>query len=216
MADIVRNKSNLIIIGAGGFGRELETWLSIEKVLNEYTLKGYLDDNYNALANYPTDYKIIGKPLSYKFQKNDIAVMGIVDPGIKETIISKLKSSVKFFTFISKYSLIGKFNKIGSGSIICPGVSITTNIDISDYVTVNSGTQIGHDVKIEKFSSLMANIDIGGKCFIDSNVFIGTGVTIIPSIIIGKYAKVGAGSTVIRNVKDNTSVFGNPAIKINK
>lgn len=216
MAVIVQDKSNIIIIGAGGLGREIETWLLVENIISRYKILGYLDDNAKALDNYPSDFKIIGKPLTYAFAQNDVAVMAIADPRTKEFIVKELKNKVKFYTFISKYSTIGKFNHIGQGSIILPHSIISTNVSISEFVIINVGTQIGHDVKIGTFSSLMANIDIGGNCAIENNVYIGTGATIIPSIIIGKNAKVGAGSTVIRNVKDNTSVFGIPAVKINK
>ena len=42
---------------------------------------------------------------------------------------------------------------------------------------------------------------------------IGNNATLFP-VVIGKYSKVGAGSVVIRDVKDNEVVAGNPARKI--
>ena len=38
--------------------------------------------------------------------------------------------------------------------------------------------------------------------------------TILPRIKIGNDAIIGAGSVVVRNVEENTTVFGNPAKKI--
>ncbi len=66
---------------------------------------------------------------------------------------------------------------------------------------LNIGTQIGHDVQIDNFTSVMPHVDIGCGCKIGQNVFIGTGATIIPQRHIHDNAKVGAGSVVIKKCK---------------
>ena len=49
---------------------------------------------------------------------------------------------------------------------------------------------------------------------IHEGAFIGSGVTIVAGVVIGKNARVGAGSVVIANVADSETVFGNPAKKV--
>jgi acetyltransferase-like isoleucine patch superfamily enzyme len=49
---------------------------------------------------------------------------------------------------------------------------------------------------------------------IEDEVFIGSGVTIVAGVQIGKGARIGAGSVVIASVKENETVFGNPAQKV--
>ena len=44
MEDIQYNKK-LAIAGAGGFGREMESWVFQSNLLDEYNVIGYLDDN---------------------------------------------------------------------------------------------------------------------------------------------------------------------------
>jgi len=215
MEDIVQNKRRLFIIGAGDFGRELESWLElIPPGEREWEIAGYLDNNEKALNGYPSDYKILGDIDTFRFINDDLCVITIAEPIIKEKICHKLESKVEFYTYISPDVIIGKHNKIGKGTVICPGCILTTNITIGEFATINIGTQIGHDVKIGNFTSIMANVDVGGKCEIGNNVYIGTNSTIIPSRKIGRNAKIGAGSIVIRNVKENITVFGNPAQQI--
>jgi acetyltransferase-like isoleucine patch superfamily enzyme len=48
-------------------------------------------------------------------------------------------------------------------------------------------------------------------CEIADEVFIGSGVTVVGGISIGKGARIGAGSVVIGPVKAGETVFGNPA-----
>jgi len=210
----VPDRKKLFIIGASGFGRELEMWILRDCLDKEYEICGFLDDNPDALLGYPSNYNVIDSPLSYSFKNNDFALMGIADPLIKKYLVSRMNSRVKFLTYISKDAKIGIFNKIGTGSVICSGTVLTTNITIGEFVTINVGSQIGHDVSIGSFTSIMSNVEIGGKNIIGQDVFIGTGTTIIPSRTIGSQTKIGAGSVVIRNIGTNQSVFGNPAKRI--
>jgi len=217
MGGTVQGKRRLFIIGAGDFGRELENWLElIPSQERDWEIAGYLDDNRKALDGYPSGYKILGDGGAFKFERNDLCIIAIADPEGKKKIYHKLKDKVEFYTYISPDVVIGKYNEIGKGCIICPGCILTTNITMGEFVTINIGTQIGHDVKIGDFTSIMPNVNISGKCEIGDNVYIGTDATIIPSVKVGDNAKIGASSVVIRNVKENITVFGSPAQKIFK
>lgn len=202
----------LFIVGAGEFGREVESWL--EESSNserDWNIHGYLDDNELALDGYPSDYRILGRPLDYSFLEEDLVVLAIAEPSVKEKLYYALKSRVNFLTFVANDLLLGKFNEIGEGSIICPRCIITTNVKIGKCVTVNVGTNLGHDVEIGDFSSIMGRVSLNGGVTIGSGVFVGSKATIIPKIHVGNNALVGAGSVVIKRVKSNTTVFGNPA-----
>lgn len=206
--------NRLLIIGAGDLGRELESLLDISVTSRDWKIGGYLDANPKALDNYPSDYKILGDPISFSYQEDDICVFAISNPDSKKYVWERIRGRVKLFSYISPIGFIGKFNQIGEGVVICPNVLISTNVKIGDCVTINSGTQIGHDVTIGNYTSLMANIDVGGHCSIGVETFIGSGVTIIPKRKIGSNTKIGAGSVVISHIGDDQSVFGNPARKL--
>ena len=53
----------------------------------------------------------------------------------------------------------------------------------------------------------------GGSC-IGNHVTLHTRATILPHVKVGNSAIVGAGSIVLRNVKEGITVFGNPAKKV--
>jgi acetyltransferase-like isoleucine patch superfamily enzyme len=58
-------------------------------------------------------------------------------------------------------------------------------------------------------------VSTSGGVMIEDGAFIGTNATIIPRIRIGKWATVGAGSVVVRDVPPYATVVGNPAKVIN-
>lgn len=205
-------KKRIYIIGAGDFGREMESWLEdLPNFKNEYEIKGYLDNDSKSLQNKPTDYEIVGTHEEMEFKENDYVVIAISNSKVRKRIAESLINKVNFFTYIAPNVTIGKFTKIGSGSIICSNCFISTNTVIGDFVIVNAGSNIGHDCIIESYCSLMANVDIGGSVILGEGVFIGTKATIIPKKRIFRGIIIGAGTIVIRNLNKVGTYFGNPA-----
>jgi sugar O-acyltransferase (sialic acid O-acetyltransferase NeuD family) len=210
-----QNKSDVYIIGASGFGREIESWLSMSRDFNNhYSIKGYLDDSLNALDGYPSDYKVLGKIDDFQYKNEDLVLLGIADPAVKKDIVTRLKDKVSFLIFVSDKTIIGKNVEIGEGTIIAPNCVISTNIVIGRFATINLGTQIGHDSSISDFSSIMAHVDLSGKTKIGKSVFIGSNSTIFPGKEVGDNSKISAGSIVFNDVKENSLVYGNPAKSI--
>jgi sugar O-acyltransferase (sialic acid O-acetyltransferase NeuD family) len=210
-------KRNLFIIGASNFGREMESWLQlIPSASRDWEINGFLHyfEGKSPLGDYPTDLKIVGDWRNYPLTKNDYCIIAVADCSWKERIYDHLKGKTRFLTFIAPDVSIGKFNRIGEGSLVCPGSIITTNVTLGNCVILNIGSQIGHDCIVGDFSSIMPSVDLGGNVTVGSKVFIGTNATILPNMTIGNGATVGAGSVVLKKVSEGTTVFGNPARKI--
>jgi sugar O-acyltransferase (sialic acid O-acetyltransferase NeuD family) len=217
MEAILQNKKRLFIVGAGGFGRELESWLElIPKQERDWHIVGYLDSKQGKrrIQSYPSDYEIIGEEHSFPLTKDDLVVIAISEPSTKEKIYKYLKDKVTFLTYIAPNTVVGKFNNIGEGSIICPNTIITTNIVLGVCVTLNIGIHIGHDVTVGDFSSLMPSVDIGGNCTLGKRVYMGTNSTIVPGKKIADDVKISSGSIVTRSIKEKSTVYGNPAQKL--
>ncbi|MDD5659538.1 MAG: DapH/DapD/GlmU-related protein, partial [Actinomycetota bacterium] len=101
-------------------------------------------------------------------------------------------------------------NKIGEGLIMCPRSVLTVNTKVGNFVTILASS-IGHDTNIGDYTTISSHCGIGGKTKLGKRVFIGSNATIVPGKLIGDDVYIGAGSVVIRNIKENKKVFGNPA-----
>ena len=119
-----------------------------------------------------------------------------------------------FINLIHPEASIGRNVKIGEGCIILGNVYIGVDTTINDYVLIQTSAVIGHDVKIGKYSRLDSHIACVGGTELKDEVTIHSGAVINHNVIVGKCATVGALSFVIRRVKENTTVFGNPAKKL--
>ena len=207
---------DLYIIGASGLGREMESWLELIPEEERYwEVKGFIDFDENSLDNYPSEYKIVGDQYTFNFSENSIVLVAIAKPEFREKVYKLMKEkNIELMTFVAPNAIIGKTSNIGEGSVICPNAIITTNVTIGKCVFINCGSNIGHDVQIDDFSSIMANVNVSGNCRVGKRVFMGSKSIIIPGKNIQDDVVVGAGSVVIRNIGEQQSVFGNPAKRI--
>lgn len=205
---------NIIIIGAGGFGREVKTIIdALNKISQNYNFLGYYDDNITKgtlINNFP----VLGTIADLNAQKTKLAVvLGIGNPKTKEKIIKSLSNDLLVFPTLIHPSVILSDDQvsIAKGCVICAGTIITCNISIDKFVTINLLCTVGHDTVIEEFSSFMPSVNISGEVRIEKSVYVGTGAKIINQLTIGKYTIVGAGAVVSKSLPENCTAVGIPA-----
>lgn len=204
--------NNLYIIGAGGFGRQLESYLElIPPNQVNWKLRGYIDDNPNALDDVGSDYKVVGSLDDFVFVQNDMVLLAIADIPTKIKIVEMLRGSVKFFTFVAEGALIGKNVNLGEGCIICPGAKIGSNVTMGEFCLINLDSIVGHDSVLGKNNSIMPHVDIGGGAIIGNNVFMGTKATVSPRLNVVDNSNLGVGSVIIKNIDEPGTYFGVPA-----
>jgi len=204
---------NLIIIGAGGFGREVYGWAQQSKDCGAaWNIKGFIDNNLNALDGYDYGTGIVATVDDYEPAQDDVFICTIGQPAQKikccETILSK---DGKFINIIHPSVIIGNNAKLGSGVIMCPHVVLTSDVTIGDFVALNLHAAVGHDAVIGDYCQINSFCDITGNAKLGHSVLMGSHAAILPGVEIGKHAVVGAGSVVSNKVSPHTTVFGVPA-----
>lgn len=206
----------LIIVGAGGFGRELLQWSKeINAIEQKWIIKGFIDDNESALDSYDCDYGIIGTIKDWQPSENEEFVIALGFPAVKKKVIESLVSrGANIVSLIHPDAHIGSFCKIGKGCIIYPETRITVNVSIGDYVTILSQNFIGHDASIGSYTTLFGGCAVNGHVSIGECTLLNNHTSTVPGIKIGSDVNIGAGSFVVSNVKDGRHMFGNPARKI--
>jgi acetyltransferase-like isoleucine patch superfamily enzyme len=73
------------------------------------------------------------------------------------------------------------------------------------------GALIGHESHIGHSVFIAHGVSISGCCEVGDGTFIGTNATVLPRVRIGRWATIGAGAVINRDVPDYAVVVGNPA-----
>lgn len=209
---------NLIIIGVGGFAREIY-WHAQKSVGYgvDWQIKGFLDGDVKlSAAEYELlPDKVLGDVDNYEICADDVFTCAVGTPKARKVLSEKiLARGGEFINIISDLAYIMPTVELGRGVIIAPHVCIGDKAKLDDFVAVNAQVIIGHDAQIGKYSCVMPQTNVAGKCFVGSEVFIGIGAIILPKAKVGDGATVGAGSVVLKKVRAGVKVFGNPAIEI--
>ncbi len=210
---------DLIIIGAGGMGRET-AWLveDINAKNNEWNLLGFIDDEKKKQGKDFNGYKVLGD-FSYLYSKRDIYyVCAIANARLRKKIIEEKCKKLPIIpaTLIHPSVIISKYNKIGEGTIICAGTIITINTSIGIHNIINMDCTIAHDVVMEDYVTVYPSVNVSGNCSIGNCVELGVGTQIIQGKNIGENSIIGAGAVVVKDIEKNITVVGVPAKNINK
>jgi len=124
------------------------------------------------------------------------------------------------FTHIMSNCSIGNHCSIGQNVVISPEVKIGNGVKIQNNVSVYTGVICEDDVFLGP-SAVFTNVINPRSAIIRRNEFkttlvqkgatIGANATVVCGITIGRYAFVGAGAVVTKNIPDYALVIGNPA-----
>lgn len=205
----------IVILGAGDFGKEV-AWL-IEEINTKnptYTIIGYLDDDEKKIGQNYNGYKCLG-PISLLNELNKnrqiCAVIANQNGDIRRKFVEQSLDFSEWETLIHPSVNISRTSIIGKGCILCAGCNVSCNTSIGDFCIFNISVTLGHDCVVDDFVSIMAGSCISGHVQIKTGAYLATNCTVVPKMKVGNHAKIGAGSVVIRNVKDNVTVMGVPA-----
>ena len=210
---------NLIIIGVGGFAREVFWHAQKSRGFGvDWQIKGFLDGDIKlAAADYELlPAKVLGDVNGYEICGDDVFTCAIGTPHARKVLCEKiLARGGEFMNLISTLAYVMPTVELGRGVIVCPYVNIGDRARLGDFVAVNDVSVIGHDAQIGNFSCVMPQANIGGKAKVGAEVFVGSGAIVLPKAKVGDGATVGAGSVVLKKVRAGATVFGNPAVEFN-
>ena len=206
---------NLIIIGAGGMGRTIYSSAKESVGYGEtFDIKGFIDDNINALDGFPNYPSVIDTIENYMPQKDDVFVSSIGGGARRPCMEEMIRRGGEFLSLIHKTVRIYTNAQLGKGNFIGAYAVIGNDAQIGDYNMIQAYTVIGHDAKIGSWNRLDTHVTCVGGIVIEDEVNIHTSAVINHGVTVGTGAHVGALSFVIRKVKPGTTVMGNPAKKI--
>ena len=206
----------LIILAAGGCGREVLQWaMDINEKTHRWCFFGFLDYDEHMLEGKTAVAEIIGNDDNYEIQENDEFICAVGDGVLREKIINRMKArGAKFINLIHPTAIVARSATLGEGVVVYPYALITADTKIGNGCIINMNCSIGHDVDMGDYCTISPNCNITGKCIIGKHVFMGVGVQIIQSMKVENDAYICAGSVVMTKIKEGAKVIGNPAKRI--
>ena len=163
-------------------------------------------------------FRTIREQIATVFQRDPAArsVLEIVlcYPGVHAVLLHRIAHRLYTGGWYTLARMVSQFSRTVTGIEIHPGAKIGSRffIDHGMGVVIGETSEIGDDVLMYQSVTLGGTGKEHGKRHptIGNGVVLGTGAKILGNIRVGDYAKVGAGSVVVRSVPDHSTVVGIP------
>jgi sugar O-acyltransferase (sialic acid O-acetyltransferase NeuD family) len=203
-------KKNLVIVGAGAFGREV-LWLA-QEAREPWNVLGFLDENEKVHGSSVCDLPVLGPPHMWPDLDAHL-VIAIGAPRAKKLICEKLKEfgTPKFASLVHSSVQMSQFVSIGAGSLICAGSVLTTQIEIREHVIINLSCTVGHDTVMHDYATLAPMVAASSRVRLGLGAEIGMSAVLLPGVTIGEGAMAGMGAIVTRDIPPNKLYVGAPA-----
>ena len=179
-----------------------------------FTIKGFIDDNGDALNNFTNYPPLVGTIKEYVPSLNDVFVCSIGGASRKGCMESIIEKGGEFISLIHRTARIGSNVRMGKGNMVGAFTTIAADARIGDYNFIQSLTIIGHDVTIGDWNRIDSMVMLIGGISIGNHNMIHTQAVLNHNVHVGDDAKISACSFVISNVESGTTVFGNPARRL--
>jgi sugar O-acyltransferase (sialic acid O-acetyltransferase NeuD family) len=211
--------AGVAILGAGGMGREVYWYLTafgagplvfVDDVSGIRSVRmGTVD--VAVIADWDFSARV-GRPEVRHF------VIGVGDPAAKRKMVERaIRAGLEPIETIvhPRACLAAGDSVLGVGGVLCPGVIVSTNVRIGDYVICNWNTSIGHDAVIGDFATVNPGVCVSGNVQLGEDVYLGAGSVVRERIRIARGVVVGAAACVVKDIDEpDTVVVGVPARKM--
>ncbi|CAJ0715301.1 GDP-perosamine N-acetyltransferase [Ralstonia edaphis] len=206
------------IFGASGFGREV---LPVMREQLERTESGpwdlvFVDDAPPAATLNGHRVLTYDEWMQEPAEVRNIS-LAIANSQVREALVERCsRDGVRFYELRAANVVSMDAVQIGEGAILCPFVTITSNVRIGTQFHANIYSYVAHDCVIGDFVTFAPGVQCNGNVLIEDHAYIGTGAILRQGkpgepLVIGRGAVIGMGAVVTKNVAAGITVVGNPA-----
>ena len=111
---------------------------------------------------------------------------------------------------IDPSSILAREIKVDEGVYIGKKAIVNTGVSLGCCSIINTGAIVEHDCKVGAFSHISPGAVLCGQVTVGEDSHIGAGTIIRQQIKVGDHVMIGIGSSVVKNIPNSVTAYGNP------
>jgi acetyltransferase EpsM len=200
------NARQVYMIGAGGHSKSTIDMLQGAHV----HILGIFDDNPSRQGKDVLGIPVLGTLRDFEKKIPCQAVIAIGDNETRKMITQRFQG-VKWPTVIHPKTSVHPTLQVGEGTLIFEDTIVHPDVIIGSHCIIQAKGGIGHDTIFSDFVHTAPGVFVSGGSMIYEGVFMGIRSVTIPTVNVGPWSTVGAGSVVMRDVPPDSLAVGVPA-----
>lgn len=203
------------ILGAGTYGEVLMELAMI----NGFKVRAFYDDDDLKIGKKINDITVEGKiNLSQIDCKNKSFIVAIGDNKLRSDLSEQIiRLGGELPNLIHPKAEISSSVKLGKGCIVHALTYLWTKVELGSFSIISPKVIVAHHTVLKNGCFVSSGANVGANMLLKERTFVGIGATIMTGVkVLGKNCIIGAGSTVIHDVADDTTVAGVPAREITR
>jgi sugar O-acyltransferase (sialic acid O-acetyltransferase NeuD family) len=198
----------LVIIGAGGHGREvLDVVEALGAAGEDIDFLGFLAEG----CSHPDS-----------LERRGVAIIGDVsavaslhcsfnaaigDPRVRRDVVGRVAGAGDPVTLVHPLARVAHDVRLGPGSMVPAGAAVGTGAALADHVHLNVNASVGSGADLGPFATLSPGSVVGDGTILEEAVLVGAGATVAAGVRVGAGAVVGAGARVTQDVEPGETVI---------
>jgi sugar O-acyltransferase (sialic acid O-acetyltransferase NeuD family) len=199
----------LVVLGAGGLGRETAVWARRAG----HDVLGFLDREPASHGTMVGDLPILGDLDWLERASDDVAcVVAVGAPRARRDLAARVRALGHLLaTVVDPTAVLGDRVKLGTGTIVCAGATVTCDVVVGDGVVLSVGCAVHHDDVVGDHAFVGPGAQLSGNVTIGAGAWIGVGASIVQGVTVGAGTVVGAGAVVAADLPPDVTAVGVPA-----
>lgn len=205
--------TDVIIVGAGGFGAEVFQWLTDAADAGAAVrVLGVVDDRATDVAWGAGHLRILGTTAAFSVPPGAHAAIAIGEPRARSTVAGRMQArGLPLFTLIHPLAYVAPTASVDDGAIVCPFALLAPHARVGANAVINVYASVGHHAAVGAHGNLCPYATLNGHAVTEEGVFLGTHATVAVGRRIGAWSKVAAGAVVYKDVGPRCLAQGDPA-----
>lgn len=207
----------LVILGAGGHGREV---LDVVRAVNaaghkpEWRFLGFVDDG---VPDEATLARICAGHLGGQDELAALRgvhyVVGVASGPLRERLATRAEAAgLVPAVLVHPRATLGADVRLSAGVVVFAHADVTTNVDLGRHVHIGQNALVAHDCVVEPYATVLPSAVVAGGVRLGRRSCIGLGATVADGVRIGQEVVVAPGAVVCRDLLGPGEPVGRQAV----